>query len=93
MKSPSRRQFLKASALATGASLTSRLWQSRALAEQVPYTTYPSEPTSRNIAPGPFQSTWESHVKNYQVPEWYRDAKFGMWAHWTAQCVPEQGDW
>ena len=93
MKSPSRRQFLKASALATGASLTSRLWQSRALAEPVPYTTYPSEPTSRNIAPGPFQSTWESHVKNYQVPEWYRDAKFGMWAHWTAQCVPEQGDW
>ena len=26
-------------------------------------------------------------------PEWFRDAKFGIWAHWTAQCVPEQGDW
>jgi alpha-L-fucosidase len=27
------------------------------------------------------------------VPEWFRDAKFGIWAHWSAQCVPEQGDW
>ncbi len=46
----------------------------------------------RNIAPGPFQATWES-LKQYQVPEWFRDAKFGMWAHWSAQCVPEAGDW
>lgn len=27
------------------------------------------------------------------MPDWFRDAKFGIWAHWTAQCVPEQGDW
>jgi alpha-L-fucosidase len=27
------------------------------------------------------------------MPEWFRDAKFGIWAHWSAQCVPEQGDW
>jgi alpha-L-fucosidase len=45
------------------------------------------------IASGPFKATWESLSANYKVPEWYRDAKFGMWAHWTAQCVPEQGDW
>ena len=47
----------------------------------------------RAIAPGPFRATWESLVANYKTPEWFRDAKFGMWAHWTAQCVPEQGDW
>ena len=47
----------------------------------------------REIAPGPFQPVWESLVKNYQCPEWFRDAKFGIWAHWSAQCVPEQGDW
>jgi len=29
----------------------------------------------------------------YEVPEWYRDAKFGIWAHWSPQCVPEAGDW
>ena len=32
-------------------------------------------------------------MANYKTPDWFRDAKFGMWAHWTAQCVPEQGDW
>src|SRR5580698_7616461 len=45
------------------------------------------------IAPGPFQPTWESLEHGYQCPEWFRDAKFGIWAHWSAQCVPEQGDW
>jgi alpha-L-fucosidase len=29
----------------------------------------------------------------YQVPDWFRDAKFGMWAHWGPQCQPERGDW
>jgi alpha-L-fucosidase len=47
---------------------------------------------SRSIAAGPFQPTWDS-LKQYQAPDWFRDAKFGIWAHWTAQCVPEQGDW
>ncbi|MGP8246110.1 MAG: alpha-L-fucosidase [Bryobacteraceae bacterium] len=46
----------------------------------------------RRIAPGIFQPTWES-LSQYQAPDWFRDAKFGIWAHWTAQCVPEQGDW
>ena len=32
-------------------------------------------------------------MAGYKTPDWFRDAKFGMWAHWTAQCVPEQGDW
>jgi alpha-L-fucosidase len=45
------------------------------------------------IAPGPFRPTWESLEQGYQCPEWFRDAKFGIWAHWSAQCVPEQGDW
>ena len=27
------------------------------------------------------------------VPEWFRDAKFGIWAHWGPQCQPEHGDW
>jgi alpha-L-fucosidase len=44
------------------------------------------------IAPGPFKPNWES-LKQYDCPEWFRDAKFGIWAHWSAQCQPEQGDW
>ena len=47
----------------------------------------------RNIAAGPFEPTWQSLEQGYRCPDWFRDAKFGIWAHWTAQCVPEQGDW
>jgi alpha-L-fucosidase len=45
------------------------------------------------IAAGPYQPSWDSLTSTYACPEWFRDAKFGIWAHWTAQCVPEQGDW
>jgi alpha-L-fucosidase len=45
------------------------------------------------IAPGPFEPNWDSLARNYKCPLWFRDAKFGIWAHWSAQCVPEQGDW
>jgi alpha-L-fucosidase len=41
---------------------------------------------------GPFQPNWES-LKQYECPDWFRDAKFGIWAHWSPQCVAEQGDW
>ncbi len=41
---------------------------------------------------GPYKPTWES-LMQYEAPEWYRDAKFGIWAHWSPQCVAEDGDW
>ena len=41
----------------------------------------------------PFTPDWPSLVAGYRAPDWFRDAKFGMWAHWSAQCVPEEGDW
>ena len=41
---------------------------------------------------GPFLPTRES-LHAYRIPEWYRDAKFGIWAHWGLQCQPEHGDW
>ena len=50
-------------------------------------------PAAREIAAGPFQPTWESLAAQYQCPEWFRDAKFGIWAHWGPQCQPEHGDW
>ncbi|WP_413668359.1 alpha-L-fucosidase [Mucilaginibacter sp. Mucisp86] len=45
-----------------------------------------------NIAAGPFKPDWDS-LAQYQVPDWFRDAKFGIWAHWGPQCQPERGDW
>ena len=41
---------------------------------------------------GPFRPTWDS-LAQYECPEWYRDAKFGIWNHWSPQCVAEDGDW
>lgn len=43
-------------------------------------------------ASGPFTNRRES-LKKYQAPEWFRDAKFGIWAHWGPQSAPEYGDW
>ena len=41
---------------------------------------------------GPFEASWES-LKAWECPEWFRDAKFGIWAHWGPQCQAESGDW
>ena len=50
------------------------------------------ETKSLAIAPGKFSGTMDS-LTNYAYPEWFRDAKFGIWAHWGPQAVPMEGDW
>jgi len=40
------------------------------------------------IPTGPFEPTWDSVRANYQVPEWFRDAKFGIFMHWGIYSVP-----
>jgi alpha-L-fucosidase len=87
MKNPySRRKFLKTSVLVTGAGLTAPAWIPRALAQPATVPAY-------SIAPGPFQPTWESLEQNYKLPDWYRNAKFGVWMHWGPQSQPLDGDW
>ena len=77
-----RRRLLKSAlAAAPAAALASRLRTPRLLAQA---------PSGIHIAPGPVQPTWESLKEHYKAPDWFRDAKFGIWNHWTAQCVPEQ---
>jgi alpha-L-fucosidase len=70
---------IKFTALLLGVSLTVAVAQTNSL--QLP-----------PIAKGPFKPDWNS-LTNYQTPEWFRDAKFGIWAHWGPQCEPEHGDW
>lgn len=48
--------------------------------------------TKEPMASGSFEPTWES-LKQYECPAWFRDVKFGIWAHWGPQCQPERGDW
>ena len=42
--------------------------------------------------PGPFEATQDS-LTQYECPDWFRDAKFGIWSHWGPQSVPMDGDW
>ena len=39
---------------------------------------------------GPFRPDWES-LESYKVPEWYMDAKFGIFIHWGVYSVPAFG--
>ena len=63
--------------------------------DSLPTTLVPTvivSTTQEPIAPGPFQPSWQS-LSQYHVPDWFRDAKFGIWAHWGPQCQAEDGDW
>ena len=44
------------------------------------------------VADGPFTTEWTS-LQQWECPEWFKDAKFGIWAHWGPQCHAEAGDW
>ena len=48
------------------------------------------ETIDKVIAQGPYTDTWES-LSSYQVPEWYRKAKFGIFIHWGIYSVPGFG--
>ena len=37
---------------------------------------------------GHFKGTRES-LREYEIPDWFRDAKFGIWAHWGPQSAVE----
>ncbi len=81
------------SSLAAGALLA--LTASLAAAASLPCDATPSAIVSTATEPmarGPFTPAWES-LAAYEVPEWFRDAKFGIWAHWGPQCAPEASDW
>lgn len=68
------------------------------IASLLPFTCLAQEyavPVSEANEPmmtGKYEPTWES-LADYEVPEWFRDAKFGIWAHWGPQCVEGSGDW
>lgn len=44
------------------------------------------------IKEGPFKPTLES-LRQFECPEWFKNAKLGIWSHWGAQSVPMYGDW
>ncbi len=46
---------------------------------------------TRVVKAGPFHPTWDSLAK-FEIPEWYQDAKFGIFIHWGVYCVPAYGN-
>jgi alpha-L-fucosidase len=68
---------------------------SQAHAESIPTTAVPAVIVNTNSEPvvaGKFSPTWQS-LRQYQTPDWFRDAKFGVWACFGPQCQAEDGDW
>lgn len=43
------------------------------------------------VAKGPYTDTWES-LCTYRIPDWYRNAKFGIFIHWGVYSVPAFGN-
>jgi alpha-L-fucosidase len=51
-----------------------------------------AQSSALEIEKGPFDGTREG-LQAYEIPEWFRDAKFGIWSHWGPQSAAEDGDW
>ncbi|MEO1969308.1 MAG: alpha-L-fucosidase [Sphingomonadaceae bacterium] len=45
---------------------------------------------SHGISDGRFRANWDS-LKQFRVPEWFRNAKFGIFIHWGVYSVPAFG--
>ena len=47
---------------------------------------------AQQITPGRYEATRAS-LAAYTTPEWFADAKFGIWSHWGPQSAVGDGDW
>ena len=75
-----RRDFLKRAAVAAAGWATSPL-------SSKPWAATARTSDAQTPARQKYQATWES-LSQYQVPAWYRDAKFGIFLHWGIYSVP-----
>ena len=42
---------------------------------------------------GPYRADWET-LRKFEIPQWYKDAKFGIFIHWGVFSVPgSQNEW
>jgi len=71
------------------------MFQAGGMKAQPAWPSHPQVPTAvsnihRVAAQGPFQPDWRS-LTNYTVPEWYLNAKLGIFIHWGVYSVPAFG--
>jgi alpha-L-fucosidase len=66
-----------------------QIWQKASAKYDVARQTLLAD-VNRADGEGPFRADWES-LQKYEVPEWYADAKFGIFIHWGVYSVPAFG--
>ena len=66
-----------------------RIWQTSVAKYDVERSNVLQDVDKMNAA-GPFRADWES-LQRYKLPDWYKDAKFGIFIHWGAYAVPAFG--
>lgn len=71
------------------AAVVDREWQSASSKYDAPRTAILNRVTRSNTE-GTFTTDWES-LQTVSVPDWYRDAKFGIFIHWGVYSVPAFG--
>jgi alpha-L-fucosidase len=67
-----------------------RIWQ-QASAKYDKQRAADLETVNRVAHEGPFRPDWQS-LQHYEAPDWYRDAKFGIFIHWGVYSVPAFGN-
>jgi alpha-L-fucosidase len=81
--------------LVLGAAAIADCGRAQMLTDPIPETAVPTvivSTTNEPVTPGKFEPTWDS-LHQYQCPDWFRNAKFGIWACFGPQNQPEAGDW
>jgi len=47
----------------------------------------------QQISSGPYAADWET-LRRWEMPQWYKDAKFGIFIHWGVYSVPgAENEW
>jgi alpha-L-fucosidase len=67
-----------------------QIWQKASAKYDAPRATILKE-VDRVDHQGPFRPDWQS-LQKYEAPEWYKDAKFGIFIHWGVYSVPAFGN-
>jgi alpha-L-fucosidase len=72
-----------------GAESLAAIWQKASAKYDGPRNAILAD-VDRGTHDGPFRPDWNS-LSQYKVPDWYRDAKFGIFIHWGVYSVPAFG--
>ena len=89
LPSPAIAQSSTEPTAANSAESLAEVWQKASAKYDAPRNAILAD-VERGANQGPFRPDWNS-LSQYRVPDWYRDAKFGIFIHWGVYSVPAFG--